>query len=229
MFKVIHNDQIVDVLDRVIYIRCLQNGKVVNTDSTCAHGFYGSTKKCIYIFEGIDCPQKSSLPTARLESITTEEYSRLKHELELHRVDDNSPELEHAKLSKIQEMSVSCRDAIVTGIEVLLTDGAIHKFKLTVEDQLNLESIRAQLSSGSSRFLYHETSTAVKWYSADDMRRIISAMDKHRFKHTTYYNLLKHCIHNMYSKDDITNIYYGIKLESLPYKVNLDVKEYNIV
>ena len=79
--------------------------------------------------------------------------------------------------------------------------------------------------------MFHETDKPVRWFTASDMIRIIDAADRHKNKHTTYYNLLKHCIHNMYNKDDIESIYYGIRLETLPAPkdVQLNLKEYNIV
>lgn len=227
MFKVIHNDRVIDILDRVIYVRCLQSGKFVNTDITSAHGFYGSNGKSVYILEGINCPQGISLPQARLESISKSEYDNLQKKLEHSSVDNNSV-LEISRLQKLQELSNDCKNSIVSGVGVLFSDGKVHNFRLTIEDQLNLESIRAQLVGGARKILYHETDSVVRWFSADDMQRLLVAMDQHRTRHTTYYNLLKHCIHNMYNKDEIERIYYGIPLESLPVELDLNVKEYNI-
>jgi hypothetical protein len=46
--------------------------------------------------------------------------------------------LEFAKNYKIDEMKDMCNKAITNGVDVMLSDGQIYHFDLTIEDQLNL-------------------------------------------------------------------------------------------
>ena len=50
MFKIIYNDIVIDIIKTVTWVRCLKKSKrIVNTDKSSAHGFYGSDNK--YAFE----------------------------------------------------------------------------------------------------------------------------------------------------------------------------------
>lgn len=233
MFKVIHNNVVVDILKNVTYVRYLtKSGKFVNTDKTSAHGFRSSNMDTVYILEGNACPPGKNLLVVKLLKITETEYDNLKTLMKSQTsIEADSTVLKHARQLKISELSAVCNDVITSGIHVLLSDGNYHDFRLTVEDQLNLASFQTQIASGTKKILYHETGKLVRWFTAEDMKLIIAAADRHKLRHTTYYNLLKHCIHNMYNKDDIESVYYGIPLETLPAPkdVQLNVKEYNIV
>lgn len=232
MFKVIHNGVVVDLLKKVVHVRYLaKSDKFVNTDKTNAHGVRSSNMETVYLLEGRNCPLKDNLLTVKLVRITETEYQNLQEIMNTQsNIAANSYILSCARQRKLDELSVACNNSIVEGITVLLSDGRYHNFRLTVEDQLNLASFRSQISSGLTKILYHETGKLVQWFTADDMTRIIQAADRHKLRHTTYYNLLKHCIHNMYNKDAIESVYYGINLETLPAPkdVQFNMKEYNI-
>lgn len=232
MFKVIHNNVVVDILDSVTYVRYLsRSNRFVNTDKTSAHGFRSSDMSTVYILEGNSCPPGKNLLVVKLVKITKVEYQKLKNLMESQdSIEANSTELRYARQLKISELSAACNAAIVSGVHVLLSDGKYHDFRLTVEDQLNLASFQSQIANGSKKILYHETGKLVRWFTSDDMNLIISAADRHRLRHMTYYNLLKHCIEGMYNKAEIESAYYGVPLETLPVPkdVQFDVKEYNI-
>lgn len=232
MFKIIHNGVVVDLLKKVIYVRYLaRSDKFVNTDKTSAHGIRSSNMETVYILEGRKCPPDKKLLTVKLVRVTESEYNHLQTTMnEQSSIIDNSYILNSIRQLKLEELSCACNKSIIDGINVLLSDGRYHRFRLTIEDQLNLASFRNQIAAGSTKILYHETGKVVRWFTADDMIRIISAADRHKLRHTTYYNLLKHCIHNMYNKDDIESVYYGIKLETLPAPkdVQFNMEEYNI-
>jgi hypothetical protein len=232
MFKVIHNNVVVDILETVTYVRYLKkSNKFVNTDKTSADGFRSSSMDTVYILEGKDCPPRKNLLIVKLVKITKSEYDNLRLLMDTQNsIEADTLVLKYSRQLKLAELSVACNNAITAGVTVLLSDGVYHDFRLTVEDQLNLASFQNQINNGVKKFLYHETGKLVRWFTSDDMNLIISAADRHRFKHTTYYNLLKHCIHNMYNKDEIESVYYGIPLETLPAPkdVQFNMKEYNI-
>lgn len=233
MFKVIHNNVVVDIIKNPTYVRYLtKSEKFVNTDKTSANGVRSSDKNTVYILKGNSCPSGKNLLVVDLLRITEAEYKHLEYLMtSQNNIEVDSTILKHERQLKLAEMSDACNKMIVDGIHILLSDGNYHDFRLTVEDQLNLSSFQNQIQAGTKKILYHETGKLVRWFSCEDMQRIIESADRHKLKHTTYYNLLKHCIHNMYNKDDIASVYYGIPLETLPVPkdVQLNVKEYNIV
>ena len=232
MFKIIHNHKVVDILENLIYVRYLKRSKrFVNTDKMSAHGVRGSDRSTVYVLEGAKhLPVEN--PRVLVVSIDEEEYNYLRDILskdsDIHNEDG---ELHQIRKDKIDAMSMACNESIISGMDVLLSDGEIHNFKLTIEDQLNLSSFQYRILKGASRFLFHETGEPVRWFSAYDMKRVIDAAEKHKNKHTTYFNLLKQCIQNMYNVDDIDKVYYGVSLETLPRPKDMkfNLKEYNIV
>lgn len=215
MFKVIHNDIVIDVLKSVRWIRCLKkSGRIVNTDKSSAHGFYGSDGKTVYIMEGKYCPPDKNLKEVKLIKITETEYNTLYDKI-LNKVliHANQIKLREARENKIKNLSQTCNDVIVQGVHILFSDGYYHDFRLTLEDQVNLSLLATMIEKGADQVLYHETNKVVQFYPAQDIRLLIEAADKHRTYHTTYFNLLKHCINNMYNIEEINNITYGDSLE----------------
>lgn len=215
MFKVIHNDIVIDVLKSVRWIRCLKkSGRIVNTDKSSAHGFYGSDGKTVYIMEGKYCPPDKNLKEVKLVKITETEYKTLYDKI-LNKVliHANQIKLREAKEKKINELSQACNDIIIKGVRILFSDGHYHDFRLTVEDQLNLSLLATLIEKGATQLLYHETNKIVQFYSSTDIQRLIDEANKHRAYHTTYFNLLKYCINNMYNIEEINNVNYGDSLE----------------
>ena len=233
MYKLITRDVVVDVLETVKYVRWLKKSKrFVLTDRTSAHGVYGSDNKTVYVLEGSNCPQVLPNTVVKLIQITESEFTRLKSLLYGKvTVDADIVLLNKAKDEKLQELSKNCKDAIEAGVSVMFSDNKSHEFRLTVEDQLNLWAIEKEIQAGSLAVLYHETGKACRMYRASDIIKLIQAADLHKKHHTTYYNILKHCINNMYSKEEVERVYYGIPLEDLPMSDDVQnlVKEQHIV
>lgn len=218
MYKLICNDVIVDVLKEVKYIRYLSKyNKFVLTDKSSAHGVYGSDNKTIYIFEGkLDCPQNNHWKIVKMQKINDDEYLNLYDKL-LNKilVQSNLAKLYVERQEKIKEMSAACNETIISGVSVRLSDGYYHNFRLTVEDQLNLLSIDSEIRSGVQSFIYHETNKTCKIFTADDMKKVIETATKFRNSHTTYFNILKHCINSMNNTNEIQSVYYGIDISEL--------------
>ena len=116
---------------------------------------------------------------------------------------------------KIAELSAECNKVITDGVSVILSDNIEHHFRLTLEDQLNLLTIEKELATGRKKVLYHETGGVCKLYDAKDIQHLIDKADSHKKTHTTYFNLLKYCIYNMYDTDAIQRIQYGVDLTTL--------------
>lgn len=233
MYKLMTRSLVVDVLNTVKYVRWLtRSNRFVLTDKTSAHGVYGSDNKTVYLLEGNNCPPSLPNTVVKLVSVTESEYHRLK--ALLHggvSVDSDAVQLNKLKLAKLEELSADCKNRIEAGVDVMFSDNYSHHFRLTIEDQLNLWSIEKEIQSGSLVVLYHETDKPCKLYRSSDITKLIQAADAHKRYHTTYYNVLKHCINNMYSKADVERVYYGIPLEKLPMSEDVEslVKEQNLV
>ena len=224
MFKVIYNDIVIDLLETVKWVRCLKkSGRIVNTDKSSAHGFYGSDNKTVYIMEGKYCPPDKNFKLVRLQPINEAEYKELYDKL-LNKVliQANLVKLRETKIAKINELSEICNKTITDGISVLFNDGYYHKFRLTLEDQINIEALRAQVDAGATKLIYHETNKVVELFDADDIKRLIQAANKHRLYHTTYFNILKHCINNMYNTDEVNRVQYGDSIDL--FDVSDDIK-----
>lgn len=233
MYKLVTRNVVVDVLETVKYVRWLTKSKrFVLTDSTSAHGVYGSDNRTVYVLEGKDCPQVLPNTVVRMIQITESEFTRLQSLLHGKiTVDADVVLLNRAREEKLQELSKNCKSMIESGVSVMFSDNMSHAFRLTVEDQLNLWAVEKEIQSGSLSVLYHETGKPCKMYRSSDILKLIQTADLHKKHHTTYYNILKHCINNMYSKEEIDRVYYGISLEDLPMSDDVQylVKEQHIV
>jgi hypothetical protein len=117
-----------------------------------------------------------------------------------------------ARNDKIQEMSDKCSEEIFKGVSVRLSDGLIHKFSLSLEDQLNLMSNNLLLRMGQSSFIYHENGQECEIVSSSDMQTIIIAANKYISYHTTYFNLMRSCIKEIDDLSVIESISYGDNL-----------------
>lgn len=83
-YKVINNNMVVDLLQKIRYVRYLPKSKRwITTEAQSAHGFIGSDGNTIYLLEGRNCAYEEKLLQARLESVSEEEYSRLANEIAL--------------------------------------------------------------------------------------------------------------------------------------------------
>ena len=225
MFKVIYNDIVIDLIETVKWVRCLKKSKqIVNTDKSSAHGFYGSDNKTVYILEGKYCPPDKDFKVVKLQPITSEEYKELYDKL-LNKVliQANLVKLREAKEAKIAELSQICNQTIIDGVSVLFNDGYYHNFRLTVEDQINIEALRSQVEAGATKLLYHETNKVVQLFDADDVKRLIHETNRHRLYHTTYFNILKHCINNMYNIEEVNRVKYGDSIDL--FNVSDDIKQ----
>lgn len=225
MFKVIYNDIVIDLVKTVKWVRCLKKSKrIVNTDKSSAHGFYGSDDKTVYILEGKYCPPDKNFKVVRLVPITEGEYNELYDKL-LNKVliQANLVKLRAAKVAKIEELSQVCNQKITEGVSVLFNDGYYHNFRLTVEDQINIAALESQLAAGATKLLYHETNKVVELFDADDIQRLVQAANKHRLYHTTYFNILKHCINNMYNIEEVNGVQYGDSIDK--FDVSDDIKK----
>lgn len=131
----------------------------------------------------------------------------------------NSKKLADIKATKLKEISKKCEDTIYNGVDVKMPDGTYH-FSLTEEDQLNIFGLQAKISAGQTALEYHADGQPCKYYSVEDIQKLITAAMTFVSYNTTYCNSLNMWIKAETDSAVIENIYYGI---DIPEKYQSDV------
>lgn len=215
-YKIIHNGTIIDAIENPTFFKVVSSAKrIIVTDKSNADGIIG-TNKVKYILQGHRAPEGSSYKIVKIESIADEDYVECKELLKKgSSITQDVTLLTKVREEKISELSERCNNTIVRGVNIILSDGLYHHFKLTLEDQLNLSEIQANIDNYGKYILYHETGKICKKYSRKDMKTILKETAAFKMKHTTYFNLMKYCINNMRNTEEIRAISYGDNLLSL--------------
>lgn len=119
------------------------------------------------------------------------------------------PDAEQIRSGKLAEISNRCESTIFAGVDVVLTDGSKEHISLTEKDQINLFGKKAQLAAGATQLEYHEDGQLCKYYSAEDMTKIIETAMKFVSYHTTYCNSMNAWIKGAKTAEEIEAIQYG--------------------
>ena len=207
MYKIIKDDKIIDVVRVPRFVRFLSPNNVVITNKSSAQGIAGSDNTTLYSFSHA---ANKSLDIVTIDKIDEKEFNRLQNLLNSGKeisADENA--LSAAKQSMIQRLSGMCKNKITSGFSILLSDGEVHNFKLTSEDQLNLMLIENQLTSGENTFIYHETNKPCKVFMREDMLKIVRAFKHHVLYHTTYFNAVKQYIKSLTNIEQVNLFTYG--------------------
>ena len=217
MYKVIYKNYIIDILDKIKYLRFIaKTGRFTRTDRTSANAFLGSDNKTIYLIQGRNCPELEKYKKVTLQEIDALQLEQIKVLLEKYPQGYPDEEaINKLKLSKIEELSTQCNNTIISGVKVLFDDNLYHHFKLTVEDQLNLIMLDKKIKAGAKQVIYHETNSTCKLFSDQNISKLIKAADAHKQYHTTYFNILKYFINNCSDPDKIDQLKYGVQLDNL--------------
>jgi hypothetical protein len=212
MYKIIHNNKVVDVVEYPRFFRLLSADNLIYTDKTSAHGIVGSDNKTLYSFKQM--PYKNII-VATIKKIGYEEFSMLRSMLNSNQVvSGDSSALDYAKHVIIQKLSNVCKSKITAGFSIVLSDCKSYNFKLTAEDQLNLLALENQLNAGATTFLYHATGQPCRFFSREDMTKIISIFKRHTLYHTTYFNVAKQYINSLVDIEKVNLFTYGMDVSS---------------
>lgn len=216
-YKVICGSLTVDVLDEIKWVRFLSKfNQVVITDKSSAHGFYGSDNKTIYKREGCKSPSSKAYKTGKLQQIGEEEYNSLRSKIKTGgKIPAERSLVQKARQAKIEELSTTCSKRIEQGVAVKLSDGKVYNFSCTLEDQLNMQALQAEILSGATEVIYHANNKPCKNFSAEDFNKILQASRKYIKYHTTYFNLLKNYVKQQQDVNLIADVYYGVDILSL--------------
>lgn len=215
-YKFINNNVIVDARNAstITYIKKSKKSNRVficyNKDE--ADGVLIKDKQ--YFFN-IDNPELS----IKMEVISPLEYEEIKNFLiednenlntEDQLLDTTNDYLNTVKLFKFDQLSKSCKKNITAGIDIHYSENITKHFDLTVEDQLNLNSLRYQLlTSDQDTFAYHSKNDDFEYYNRKEVEYIIASADKHILYHTVYFNSLKKYVNSLASIDEINAVEYG--------------------
>ena len=214
MYKIIKNNKVIDVIEFPYFVKFLTSGHIAITDKSSAQGIVGSDDKTVYSFTHLD--NKPDIPVVTLKEIDTEEFNRLSKLLN----SDQEVVLDESALYKARQTTISylsdmCKNKIISGFSIVLSDSNTYNFKLTIEDQLNLTSIESQLNSGIKTFVYHSSNQPCRVFMKNDMLKIVRAFRKHVLYHTTYFNVAKQYINTLTDPEKIATFTYGTDVSSI--------------
>jgi hypothetical protein len=205
MYKIIQNNNVIDVVKYPRFVNFLTSGHIAITDKTSANGIVGSDNQTLYSFQ-----PRHGYTTVSIEEIGIEELERLQGLLGSGmEVSADESTLAAAKRDVIKRLSNICKAKITSGFSVILSDGESYNFKLTTEDQLNLMSIEGQLNAGTETFIYHATNQPCRFFSREDMTKIISTFKRYTLYHTTYFNVAKQYINSLVDIEKVNRFTYG--------------------
>lgn len=119
--------------------------------------------------------------------------------------------LEDARKAKFKEVSETCEKTIYAGIDVSTSSGIEH-FSLTEKDQLNLFGKKMQLIAGEEKLEYHEDGEPCKYFTAEDMQKIIEKAMFWVSYNTTYCNALNMMIKAATSAEEVEKMSWGMEI-----------------
>lgn len=124
------------------------------------------------------------------------------------------PTTEELQEEKIKQMNADQQKAIENGVDVLLTSGVTEHFTLTTNDQLSLMGLQGKIITGAEQIPWHtsDTSEHCKFYSNADAQLIVDAALQYVTYHVTYFRDLRIYIRSLQTKEEISNVFYGMEI-----------------
>lgn len=122
---------------------------------------------------------------------------------------------------KLEEVSGVCEMTIYAGIDVEISDG-VHHFSLTDKDQTNLFGCQLKIAAGLPKIEYHSDGNPCKYYTVEDMSKIVNQALFFVGYCTTYCNALNMWIRGGAKPSDIVNIKWGAEIPTEYHNEVLD-------
>ena len=170
---------------------------------------------------------KLNFISANIIEIDLEEYNIFKQALKKNETIELPPErepvyvqtyvepleegIDFIRISKINEMSYACNQAIENGFDLEIAGETCH-FSLTIQDQLNLITLSSMAAQGLDQIPYHADGELCKFYTAAEINAIVNQATIFKTYHTTYFNALKAYINSLETIEEIGAITYGMEL-----------------
>lgn len=136
-------------------------------------------------------------------------------------IESCKPDMSALAENKAAELSAACREAIVSGVDVSLSDGSAGHFSLEETDQINLTTAFNAVQQGATGYPYHADGQLCRVYPADDIIAISNAATAHKLYHTTYCNHMMAWARRAETVEELEGIVYGAELpEDLAANMN---------
>lgn len=101
---------------------------------------------------------------------------------------DNRP-FEEIQTEKLSNLSETCNQTIVAGMDVETTEGIEH-FSLEETDQINLTTALSTIGQGAKGYPYHADKKLCRMFTAVELKAIAEKATAHKLYHTTLCNHL---------------------------------------
>lgn len=125
-------------------------------------------------------------------------------------------EIDSLRKLKITELSQASKYCIENGIDLVLSDGNVHHFDLTLEDQQELSSLASNAEQlmimGLPGVPLHARDEQCEFFSVEDFKIISEAAFKFVIERRSYFNSLKGYVNTLQSAAEIAAIQYGMTI-----------------
>lgn len=121
------------------------------------------------------------------------------------------PTLEEVKLMKINELSYTCNNLVVNGVDIEI-DGTTEHFSYKDEDQVNIKEIFDLAVQTNVPMYYHADSESCKLYTVEQIIDLYATATTNKMHHTTYFNQMKLYVNTLETADDVNVVEYGQEL-----------------
>lgn len=124
------------------------------------------------------------------------------------------PTLEEMQETKVTEMNMIQENAIQAGVDVTLSDGTTEHFYLTQKDREELAVLQTAVARGDEKIPWHTSDETqhCKYYSNEDMSRIVTAAFDYAIYHKTYFRDLRIYIRSLETKEAVEAVTYGMEI-----------------
>lgn len=119
--------------------------------------------------------------------------------------------LEEAKVRKISELSNTCQDTIIAGVDVEI-DGITEHFSCRDEDQINIKELFDLSVQTNCGVYYHADGKSCKLYTVEQIISIYATASTNKMQHTTYFNQLRSYVETLEDIDSVNAVVYGQEL-----------------
>lgn len=96
---------------------------------------------------------------------------------------------EEIQIEKLSNLSETCNQTIVAGMDVETTEGVEH-FSLEETDQINLTTALSAIKQGAKGYPYHADKKLCRMFTAVELNAIAEKATAHKLYHTTLCNHL---------------------------------------
>lgn len=225
MYKILYNNIIIDVLQKIIYCRYLQSGRTLRTDKTSANCIVSSDGSQVYHIVGTPVLPEG-YKSVEIVPIDKNEYDYLCSLIT--KGEHLDVDLLTTRKNKIAEMSDMSEQIIHQGTDITLSDGKTYHFSFSDQDQYQigflatsaktaqmLESMGMPTNETGADYPWHADGDDCIFYSREDMLTIGAAMHNFIIYHNSYFHALRNYIEQMNNPLKIMEIQYGTEVPKM--------------